>query len=332
MSGVQQKRSPEDKEQLLAWCKIRDKMMGSAGVSPQFRSNAGVIEAIALAVHCEHPLAVWLTSLFAGRDVKTKMEAMEVFSCSLLCCCAVHDLNGFRRAAELGDAFAQSWMAWHTHGERSLRFAEQSAAQGERDGFYQLGYCFAEGKGCVPNAERAKENFLLSTGLGHGCAMIEYSMFFGDCDPQRFVWLEKAAVVGEGWCFMQEMKHEMKKSYSERRANIVFAIGRAVKRHVDFENVQIFRQNHEGHDHFIRLHQVVHFYKFQLMCYRKAVDCWTVVGLRNNIVKDIRNMIGKMVGALRDEAEYECYCQLCKAEDGSSVEDDGEEEEELLDD
>jgi hypothetical protein len=41
---------------------------------------------------------------------------------------------------------------------------------------------------------------------------------------------------------------------------------------------------------------VLEFYDFQLKSYRKAVDTWTFVRLRNNVVKDIRLSIGKLIG------------------------------------
>jgi hypothetical protein len=50
--------------------------------------------------------------------------------------------------------------------------------------------------------------------------------------------------------------------------------------------------------------QALHFYEFQLQSYRKAVDSWTIVGLRRNVVKDIRKMIGKMIWDAREEAVY----------------------------
>jgi hypothetical protein len=37
-----------------------------------------------------------------------------------------------------------------------------------------------------------------------------------------------------------------------------------------------------------------------LQSYRKAVDSWTIVGLRNGIVKDIRKMIGIMIWDVRE--------------------------------
>jgi hypothetical protein len=50
--------------------------------------------------------------------------------------------------------------------------------------------------------------------------------------------------------------------------------------------------------------QAVQFYEFQSHSYRKAVDNWTIVGLRNKVVKDIRKMIGKMIWDAREEAVH----------------------------
>jgi hypothetical protein len=113
-------------------------------------------KALELASVCVHPNAVWLTKLFAGRDVASGEEARRVFlGCEndprALCFAAL--LGGtsdeIRRVAELGDALAQAWVAWETDGQERFGWAEKSAAQGERDGFLKLGYCYERGTGCV---------------------------------------------------------------------------------------------------------------------------------------------------------------------------------------
>jgi hypothetical protein len=50
--------------------------------------------------------------------------------------------------------------------------------------------------------------------------------------------------------------------------------------------------------------RALYFYEFQLMSYRNAVDSWTIVGLRNRFVKEIRKMIGKMIWDAREEGAY----------------------------
>jgi hypothetical protein len=78
----------------------------------------------------------------------TDEEAREVFlGCendSRALCCAFR-LGGFfdeirRKAADVGDAFAQAVMAEQTNGDESFQ-----TAKGERDGFYWLGRCYEHG-------------------------------------------------------------------------------------------------------------------------------------------------------------------------------------------
>lgn len=68
-------------------------------------------------------------------------------------------------SAELGFGFAQALMAGRTEGEESFKFAQLAAAQGERDGFYELGRCFCFGEGCEKDLDKAKENCLLVSAL-----------------------------------------------------------------------------------------------------------------------------------------------------------------------
>ncbi len=62
---------------------------------------------------------------------------------------------------------------------------------------------------------------------------------------------------------------------------------------------------------------------------------WTIIGLRNRVVKDIRKMIGKIIWDAREDAEYElncntlCQCPFCVAEEShSSEQSSGEEDDE----
>jgi hypothetical protein len=122
MSGsvlLHRQRSREDLQQLLAWYKIH--------------------EAVELVSVCEHPNAVWLTKLFDGRDIDSCEEARQVFlGCGndpralSFAGCLGGRVDEVCRAAELGDAFAQACTAWQTFDEERFRWAEQSAAQGER--------------------------------------------------------------------------------------------------------------------------------------------------------------------------------------------------------
>jgi hypothetical protein len=153
--------SSEEMGQLVAWYKVRDTLLGRNCVEQDIR------KALELASVCEHPNARWLTKLFGGLDTDTPEEARQVFlGCEndprAVCFVGVlvGDFGEIRRAAEVGDAFAQAWMTVRTYGEERFQWAEKSAAQGEREGFHQLGRCYEDGIGCVKDFERAKVKWL----------------------------------------------------------------------------------------------------------------------------------------------------------------------------
>jgi hypothetical protein len=293
--------------QLRAWYKIRDTLLAQNNVKQDIK------KALKLASVCEHPNAVWLTKLFAGRDVASSEEARQVFlGCEndprALCFAAFLAGPGdeMRRAAELGDAFAQARMAWRTFSQERFRWAEKSAAQGERDGFFWLGRCYRSGRECEKDAERANENFLVAAELGHVDAMVFAGWFLDKDDPKRFVWLGRAAASGVSDSFLTEIRDQIRNFNSGTgHAKVVFVIGRALKGQVENEKRTIFGSSNWGFDTYIGpADQAFNFYEFQLQSYRKAVDIWTIIGLRNRVVKDIRKMIGKMIWDAREEAAY----------------------------
>jgi hypothetical protein len=240
MSGsvlIHRQVSPEDFQELCAWYQTRDTLLGQNGCQQDIK------KALKLASVCEHPNAVWLTKLFAVRDVVSYEEARQVFlgcETDLRALCFAGLLgetpDEIRRPADLGDAFAQALMAEEMIGEDSFRWAEKSAAQGERDGFYNLAQCYQHGIRCKEDAERAKENFCVAAELGHVGAMICVGLLLGEVDPQRSIWFGRATVSGYPISFLKETRNQVR-SLSSRtgRASIVFAIGRALKGHINNE-------------------------------------------------------------------------------------------------
>jgi hypothetical protein len=225
--------------------------------------------------------------LFGGRDAVTHEEVRQVFlGCGddprrALCFAGlgllVSDVGEIRRAADLGDAFAQAWMAGRSGDEDCFRWAEKSAAQGERDGLCVLAYCWRDGTGCDQDAERAKANFFVAIELGDVYSMICLGELFDEDDPRRCFWFGRAAANGYSVCFLSKMSDQIRKFNSgSGHANVVFAIGRALKGHIDNEKRTVFG---EGYIYLIGpANQALHFYEFQLQSYRKAVDSWAIVG------------------------------------------------------
>jgi hypothetical protein len=313
MSGsilLQRQRSLHDVQQLLAWYKIRDMLLGQNCVQRDIR------KALDLASVCEHPNAVWLTTLFDGRAVTSRKEARRVFlgyenDARALCFASLlgtaeeyYDHIG--RAAELGDACAQAVLGGQADEEECFRWAKQSAAQGERNGFYQLGHCYRDGIGCGKDTKRAKENFWDAIELGDVYAMAEYGSLLDKDDPQRFVWFGRAAAKRFPHSFLREMSDQIRNfNCGTGHARVVFVIGRALKGHViNNKKRTLFRRSYEFDACIGPANEALHFYKFQLRSCRKAVDSWTIVGLRNRVVKDIRKMIGKMIWDAREEAAF----------------------------
>jgi TPR repeat protein len=304
---LHRQRSPQDLQQLRAWYKIRDTLLGHN----RFQQDIGNV--LELASVCKHPNAVWLTKLFGGRDVTSAEDAKQVFlGCEsdprAVCFAGLlgWTFDEVGRVAELGDAFAQAWKAGHTNAEESFLWAEKSAAQGERDGLSCLAYCYRDGIGCEKDAERAKEYFLVSAELGFVNAMMSVGELFDKDDAQRFVWFGRAAAsYGGSAYFLTEMSNQMRNfSDGTGHANVVFAIGRALKGQVDNEKRTIFGIGYNFDSHIAPANQALSFYEFQLQSYRTAVDSWAMIGLRNNVVKDIRKMIGKMIWDRREKAVY----------------------------
>jgi hypothetical protein len=313
MSGsvlLHRQLSPRDLQQLLAWYKIRDTLLGLNYVQQDIK------KALDLACVCDHPNAFWLTKLFAGRDVASREEARQVFlGCEYdpraLCFAGVvvRDFDEIRRAADLGDAFAQAWMAGRRPGGERFWWAEKSAAQGERDGFYQFGRCYRYGSGCVEDAEKGKKIFLVAAELGHMIAMVGLGKLLEKDDSQRFYWFGRAATANGDSLgavyFLNEMRGQIRKFNSGTgHASVIFGIGRALKGHINNEKRTIFGNLSMFDARIGPANQALHFYEFQLQSYRKAVNSWTIVGLRNKVVKDIRKMIGKVIWDAREEVSY----------------------------
>jgi hypothetical protein len=142
--------------------------------------------------------------------------------------------------------------------------------------------------------------------LGHVHGMISLAEFFDKVDPQRFVWLGRAAANGESLLFLSKMRNQVRDfTRGIRNASVVFVIGRALKGHFNNEKGKFFGRNVQNFNICIGpANEALRFYNFQLQSYRNAVDSWTIVGLRNGVVKEIRKMIGKIIWDTRGKAGY----------------------------
>jgi hypothetical protein len=298
---------------LLSWYKIRDTFVGQNNV---FQNIPLAIEHAAA---CDHPDARWLTEACVGKDVRTVEDARRVFSafgqddaralCFAWLCCLKTDLSPLRRSSDLCFAFSQVLMAQQSWGAERLKFARLAALQGERDGFYWLAICFRDGEGCEMDLIKAKENFLLSSELGHVWSMIDLAVLLDESDTQRWHWWGRAAAIGAAGCFVEQFAEQVERFRSGYgSAPVVFAIGRALRGCIDEDNSFLF--NTWVVDSLLETAIfAVGFYEAQVKATIDAMRVWTLVGIKLNVVKDVRKLIAKLIWDSREEALYDVSAQ-----------------------
>jgi TPR repeat protein len=294
---------------LLEWYKIRDTFFGADYAS------RNIPLALELASSCQHPDALWLTAVCAGTDVKTFADAKRVFSARgqndarALCFwwrCSTEDEALLRRSADLGFAFAQALLAERTDREEKLKFALSAAAQGERDGFAQLGCCFRDGVGCEQNWEKAKELFVLASSLGSLFSKSCLGWLHGAADPSRWFWWGLASALGNNWSFLYNFAKQVELFNSGQGSRpVMFAIGRALRGHVNEEVKTIFNSQNNFDSLVGPAKQAIAFYEAQIKAVKDAMYAWTLVGIKLKVVKDVRKLIAKLIWESREAALFQ---------------------------
>ena len=208
--------------QFLLWYAVRDTLFG------QNFKKQDVKKALELAAACEHEEARWLIDFCRRKNASEGWQLRrdffkEVTDVRALCFGAawVGDEDLMRQAADMGYAFAQAWMASRTLGEEGLEWARRAAKQGERDGFRRLG---------------TQEGYLRAMELGCVESMCAYATMLPATDPQRFVWLGRAAALGASLRFREEFPWQV----ALFNRAVVFVIGRALVGHVNSEENSMF--------------------------------------------------------------------------------------------
>jgi hypothetical protein len=213
------------------------------------------------------------------------------------------DLALLRRSAELGFALAQALMATEeAQFEQGFKFALLAAAQGERDGYFQLGMHLAN-----TDPKKAKENLLLACELGHVLAMVRVGELLEDSDPRRWRWWGQAASIGSCGNFLFKFEEQVERFNSGTgSAAIMFLTGRALRGQVNETRRTIFKSaNDAKFDSWVGpAKQAIAFYEAQIQATKHAMHAWIQVGIRWKVVKDVRKLIAKLIWDSREEALY----------------------------
>ncbi len=291
---------------LFKWLDVRDTFL-----------HENFASALALARQCEHPDAMWLASIFEGKDVSTKMQVGKVLlsqpdDARALCFAwwlsDDEDSLLLCRAVEMDYAFARSTLGRNLFDqgkEETYCFAKAAAARGERDGFYLLGRCFHSGVGVAKDLSLAKENYLIAAELGDDDAAVDLAHLLVESDCARWIWLGRGASRGSPFSFLDSFSDQVERFFSGAgQASVVLAIGHALKGEVDMGKRQLFGTNYRYTFCVGSANQAVSFYNCQIKAARHAVDAWMLVAIRVGIIKDMRVCIGKMIWEARFEANY----------------------------
>lgn len=301
------------------WYSIRDMLLGQNSVSFDFE------QALKLAASFEHPSCQWLAKLFAGKVLCDGKDVQDVFlgeenDARALGFAAVIEGAWARneswtpdegllwKSADLGFAFSQAQMVpILDYEQKSFDFAYKAALQGERDGFFELGFCFRYACGVGENYFESNQNYLRAAELGHITAAIELGKYLDKNDPQKWIWWGRAARAGgRNTSYFLYGFPKVVEAFKSGSAcpSALFAIGQALHGNVNAEQKKIFSA-HRNFD--LRIGPAIFaidFYKAQLRLARSAVDMWTRVGIRHKVVKDIRIVISKLIWEARNEAQY----------------------------
>ena len=196
-------------------------------------------------------------------------------------------------------------MFGRTRLDEKFKLAQLAATQGERDGLFWLGWCFRDGEDGDEDLDMAKENFLLASELGYVNGMLWLGDLLDEFDPQRWRWWGQTAALGFSWDFLSHFVNQFELFDSgSRSAAAMFAIGRALQGHVNEEARTIFNREYEFDSLIGPAKQATAFYEAQIKATKDAMHAWTLVGIRYNVVKDVRKLISRLSWDSREQALF----------------------------
>jgi hypothetical protein len=284
----------------IKWWDALDELMGTV-------REPDVRKALALARGCRHPDAQWLTSLFPSGETVTRdgvAEVMRAHTEDPRAMCVVWRLSLevlpglLQRAAEMGYAAAQALLSQNTLGAASFQWAQRAASHGFRSGTYFLARCWEAGRGCERNMSKAMQLYRTAAELGEAHAQIDHGqMAFGFRDWERYHWWGCALARGMPWSELYEAVLQLLPSFEKGElGRVLHTVAPVVRQEIEAmqRDEPRNRLNHTERKNVVKFQRVVDLADAMATRARRAIDCWSVVGRRRGVVKDMRVMIAKM--------------------------------------
>jgi hypothetical protein len=293
-----QKEGSELQEQ-TQWWNVLSFFLGDEFRSPD------ALKGLQMARDCSHPDAQWLVALFPSHGEVTTQHFREVMLAQgedprALFFSFDFDTKLLVRSAELGYAPAQAQLATYKGGEKRFTWAQRAAANGDRYGLCVLASCFRRGDGCPVDEQRALELYRRAAELGDGAAeWIVGQMAFGELDWQRFVWWSRAVEHGcNASSFVHAVLSLMRSFEKGEHGRILHTVAPVLHRNLDAASCTLFGWKIPP-TRAERVRQLLDLYEADRVLARSAIRCWSLVGCRRGVVRDVRVLIGQL---LWDEA------------------------------
>ncbi len=196
----------------------------------------------------------------------------------------------FLRAVELGYAPAQAIHASHLCGKERLEWAQLVAAQGEREGLFQVGLCLL---GCARDWAAAEAG-----AMGHSYALFSWAAeALEAADARRYEWWGRAAARGVHRArteLVQAAQRVANLQESGAPGRIMYGVGCGCKGHLNSARQSAFGVQ-VGRNEFEQLRAAVAVCDRWNEAARAAVRCWTGAGRRLGVARDVRLPIARLV-------------------------------------
>jgi hypothetical protein len=162
-------------------------------------------------------------------------------------------------------------------------------------GVYWLGLCLQHGCGCAQDKSSAHELFREAAELGLPAAQLSYAESFGELDWRRYLWVSRATSRGSHSRVVcnsfRTLAEPLERGEMGRALHVLAPV---VRKNLVVAERRLFREPLSETD-ISRLQRVLQLHAAMLECARSAVRCWSLVGLRCGLVKDVRVVIAKIV-------------------------------------
>ncbi len=285
-----------DKAELIKWWDALDELRDSCDEPGKLQ------KALQLVRECRHADAQWLAALFPAGASVTEDEVLRVMrgqgddprALHVLAELSDESLPLLRRAAAMGYAPAQAQLSWelliYGKDEEAFEWAEKAAAQGDRYGIAQQAEFLLTGRLTVKNSTRALALYKEAGELGNGWACFRFSkLAFGERDWQRYRWWGRAVERG---CMPSDLLEASRTFVAHFEAGqlgrILFEVAPVIK---GLANRGQIRQLN-AHDQ--KIWRIVELWEARCGMAKRAIYCWSGVGRRLGVVKDMRVKIAKV--------------------------------------